>query len=249
MIPELSIVIPAWILDQEKETFIRSCVGSVKRWTDVPYELIVIDNGSVFAKDYMRSEADICVANRENLGFAKALNQGFKLARGRHVCMMNDDIVVGPSWASRMCRVSETGAVVMPALIDVSWKEEGESFEECIDRVQREKHWKSSYSDVELFPELDGWGSLFMARKDVFDRSVAKWGDFMSEDYRYTMFDDRDLWLRLCLLGIRNVRTHEAWVHHVGNGTWGKIPENEGIYLANKAIYEKKLNELWKKGA
>lgn len=244
---KLSIIIPAWILDEDKARMIRECIASIRTWTGVPYELIIIDNGSSFARDFMRENADICIANKENLGFAKALNQGFKLATGTHIAMMNDDIVVGPNWAQELMRVADMGSVAMPAVIREEQIKEGESKYDTISRVQQERGWYPSYSDVELFPELDGWGSLFVAKRSIFQAVSDKWGSVLSEEYRYTMFDDRDLWLRLCLMGIRNARTHRCWVFHVGNGTWGKIPDNEPIYMANKAIYEAKLAQYWNK--
>lgn len=243
---KLSIIIPAWILDEDKARMIRECVSSIRTWTAVPYELIIVDNGSEFARDFMRENSDICIANRENLGFAKALNQGFKLSTGTHVAMMNDDIVVGPNWAQELMRVADMGSVAMPAVIRQEQIKDGESKYDTISRIQQERGWYPAYSDVELFPELDGWGSLFVARRSVFQKVADKWGSVLSEEYKYTMFDDRDLWLRLCLDGIRNARSHRCWVFHVGNGTWGKIPDNEPIYMANKAIYEAKLAKYWK---
>lgn len=248
MTPKLSIVIPAWEMDEEKGRLIRNCVESIKQHTDVTHELIIVDNGSTVAKDFMRDSSDICIVNRENLGFAAAINQGFRLARGKHVAFMNDDIVVGQSWASHMVRMSELGVIVMPAVMRPELIQEGETFAQSIQRTQDERKWHPQYGDCDPFPELDGWGSLFMGRRDVFQRVQDQYGELMSEEYRYTMFDDRDLWLRLCLMGVRNVRTHKVWVHHVGNATWGKIPNQERIYLENEAIYREKVARLWTKG-
>ena len=239
----LSIIIPAWILDEEKEKFLRECVKSIRDYTDTEYELIIIDNGSKFAREFMRSEADICIANRENKGFAPAVNQGFKLCSGDYVAVMNDDITVGPEWASRLIRSASMGCVTMPDVILKEHLIENEPKGETIRRVQEEERPKRPF-DYETFCELDGWGSLFVARKDVFQKAVDSKGNLMSEDYRFTMWDDRDLWLRLCKKGIRNVRDHRVWVFHVGNGTWGKIPDGDRIFNENREIFEKK-RDAW----
>ena len=89
-----SIIIPCYILpdkDAELLTFLKRCIESIRCHTK-DYELILVDNGSPIGGEYMRDEADIYVRNQSNLGFAPAVNQGLKLARGEWLVVMNDDI-------------------------------------------------------------------------------------------------------------------------------------------------------------
>jgi len=57
-------------------------------------EIIVIDNNS--PDDSCRMMADrfpniTLIANKENVGFAKANNQGVAIAKGEFVCILNPD--------------------------------------------------------------------------------------------------------------------------------------------------------------
>jgi glycosyltransferase involved in cell wall biosynthesis len=87
-----SVIIPV----QNQEELTRLCLQSIATQTDVPYELIVIDNGSTqAAADTLRAcrsqfpniPIDIIpidiIHNDTNLGFAKACNQGLARAEGQ----------------------------------------------------------------------------------------------------------------------------------------------------------------------
>ncbi len=72
-------------------------VASVKRETVCAHEIIVIDNGSrddsVAKLRILHPEVRI-VENGRNIGFAAANNQGFRVAEGRYLFMLNPDTVV-----------------------------------------------------------------------------------------------------------------------------------------------------------
>ena len=68
-------------------------------------EIFVVDNCSVDGSCEMvrREFPDVhLIANKDNLGFAKANNQAIALARGRHVLILNPDTIVGESTIGTM---------------------------------------------------------------------------------------------------------------------------------------------------
>ncbi len=89
--PDLSVVVLAW----DNLAYTQDFVESVRQHTDVPYELIIVDNGSQWvAADYAGAAADVPVLNEHNLGFAHGMNQGLAAAKGRYVAFCNNDTVV-----------------------------------------------------------------------------------------------------------------------------------------------------------
>jgi len=75
--------------------------------TSFAFEVILVDNhssdGSV---DTIRKQFPelTLIANDDNVGFAKANNQGIRLARGRYVLLLNSDTVIKPNTLETMLR-------------------------------------------------------------------------------------------------------------------------------------------------
>ena len=80
--------------------------------TPAPYELIVIDNGSTDGTPaYLNSlserpgpERVAVIRNAQNRGYPAGVNQGLGAARGTHIVLLNNDVVVTPGWLDRLVR-------------------------------------------------------------------------------------------------------------------------------------------------
>lgn len=95
----LSVVVLAW--DQLHHTV--RCVDSIRANTDVPYELVIVDNGSAAdGRSFAERAADTAVCLDENVGFAAGMNRGLAAARGEWVCFLNNDTAVPAGWAGRL---------------------------------------------------------------------------------------------------------------------------------------------------
>ena len=106
---EVSIIIPCF----NKVQLTEQCLESIFRLTskDIKYEVIVVDNAS---ED---STPEVCeqykskfpnftfIRNDDNLGFAKACNQGIESRKGKHALLLNNDIVVTEDWLKEMLLV------------------------------------------------------------------------------------------------------------------------------------------------
>lgn len=114
--PTLSVIVPAWNNVEHTCNF----VDSVRSYTDIPYELVIVDNGSESdAAAYAERAADHAILNPENYGFARGMNQGLAAARGEYVAFCNNDAIVPPGWASRLVETARShprAAIIVPAL-------------------------------------------------------------------------------------------------------------------------------------
>lgn len=90
---DCSVVIVNYLTDE----VLAECLASLtKTAAPLEFEVIVVDNGGTLAGGGFRERFPQVrlVENRENVGFARAANQGLRLARGRHVLCLNPDTVV-----------------------------------------------------------------------------------------------------------------------------------------------------------
>jgi glycosyltransferase involved in cell wall biosynthesis len=100
-----SIIIPCW----NQREFTRQCIAALMRHTRVPWELIVVDNGSTDGTgDYLAGVQDAAavpvtvIANATNRGFPAAINQGLQVARGEFLVLLNNDVVVTDGWLDQL---------------------------------------------------------------------------------------------------------------------------------------------------
>lgn len=113
---EVSIVIPS----HNRTGYLLNCLKSIEANTQSlsgRYEVVVVDNGS---KDpdfeiFSKVAGLRIVRLDENKGFVEGCNAGAKVARGRHLVFLNNDVMVTPGWLESLIRTMgaqrETGAV------------------------------------------------------------------------------------------------------------------------------------------
>lgn len=93
---DLSVVIVNW----NGSAVLRDCLASVfDAPSGIEFEVIVVDNASQDDSVTMvqRQFPNVLVlCNGRNLGFAAANNQGFAVAKGRYILLLNNDTLVQP---------------------------------------------------------------------------------------------------------------------------------------------------------
>jgi len=142
--PDISVVIVSWNV----AGLLRACLRSVfdAASTDrLAVEIIVVDNAShddtssMIRREFPGVEL---VVNAENVGFARANNQGFKLAKADLIFILNPDtvvqpgalaelkaalqrhpeaVIVGPKILEGTGRIQKTAARRLPGLASVIW--------------------------------------------------------------------------------------------------------------------------------
>lgn len=96
--PELTIVVPTLDVTSPR---VQETLRAIQERTDVPHELVVVDNGA------------------PPQGFSAPVNAGLRAARGRYMVVMNDDVEVLPAWWGPLREALDAGApVVFPLTVD-----------------------------------------------------------------------------------------------------------------------------------
>ncbi|MDY6986512.1 MAG: glycosyltransferase [Thermodesulfobacteriota bacterium] len=107
-----SVIIPAF----NQLEYTKQCLEALfKNTPEEMYELIVVDNGSTDGtKEFLttlRQRATV-ITNGENLGFARACNQGARAASGKYLLFLNNDTLPLPRWLEEMVEVAEKDETV-----------------------------------------------------------------------------------------------------------------------------------------
>ena len=104
-----SVIVPCW----NQLDFTRHCLRALFRYTDRPWELIVIDNGSTDGTGEFLAGVQVggrvpvtVIHNERNRGFPAAINQGLRAARGEFLVMLNNDAVVTEAWLEHLIALS-----------------------------------------------------------------------------------------------------------------------------------------------
>ena len=208
-------------------------------------EVIVIDNGSTDGSEkYLRSQISNLktkiknlklkvLLNKTNLGFAKAVNQGIKQARGKAIFLLNPDTIVKPESLKKLLEFEKK---VSPAIVGVRMLNSDGSIQGSVfnlPTVKRaiEEFWLgkkgafSKYAPFEDKPievESVSGGAMLISKK-----VIEKIGLF---DERYFMyFEDLDYCRRARKAGFKiwYLPTAEIIHEHGASGKFLAKPEDQ----------------------
>jgi GT2 family glycosyltransferase len=93
ILPEVSVI----ILSYHSDEFIKNCLDSVFKQEYRDFEVIVVVNGSVGGTEtFVKAKYPqvILIENKENLGAAKARNQGIEIAKGKWILTLDCDVIL-----------------------------------------------------------------------------------------------------------------------------------------------------------
>jgi GT2 family glycosyltransferase len=118
--PELSIIIVSYNSENE----LKNCLDSIFKTAGKNFEVIVVDNGSQDSSvAIIKSFKDtILIENGKNFGFARAVNQGLKTAKGNYCLLLNPDTKAtrGAVRTLLICAKAQTDlAVIGPKLMNL----------------------------------------------------------------------------------------------------------------------------------
>jgi GT2 family glycosyltransferase/spore maturation protein CgeB len=110
-----SIIIPVF----NNVEYTKQCLKAlIENTPNSPYEVVIVDNDSTDStKEFLKclSGSLKVISNAENLGFARACNQGSAVAGGDYLVFLNNDTKVQPGWLEELTKVlqndSDVGAV------------------------------------------------------------------------------------------------------------------------------------------
>ncbi|RAV22069.1 glycosyltransferase family 2 protein [Paenibacillus contaminans] len=218
-----------------------NCIQSIRTFTSLPYEIIIVDNGSLDdTVPYLERLGGLTIiANKRNRGFAAGCNQGMKVAKGELLLLLNNDTIVSHRWLDnlRLTLESEPNVgivgpksnwVIPVQTVKPVYASEAE-YHQFADAFNR--HDPLKWREVTC---LSGFCILFR-------RSLYKRIGEMDESFIYGVHEDTDYCYRTIRAGYKLLIAGDTFVHHEGNsGFKGGSLDMNAIAAYNRRTFLKK---------
>ncbi|MBN2542826.1 glycosyltransferase family 2 protein [bacterium] len=226
----LSIV----IVNYNTAALTLDCLGSIQENPpSMPYEVIVVDNGSsdgsveAIKKGFDRV---LLIENDDNLGFAVACNQGARKSMGKYILLLNSDTRIQPGALDKMLDFLEGDKSVglaggkminlqgnplpsvkpFPTYFNIIGITRNSLFKTLFESVFSSKLRELPEETTHVDAMAGGY--LFMRRKALKETGLL--------DERFFMYmEDVDLALRMKLAGWKTMYYPESVVVHIHEGT------------------------------
>ena len=214
---DLSII----IVNLNNIRILKECLDSVYKTTKkYTFEITVVDNGSTDGSQVMIKELFPqvkLIKNNENLGFAKANNQGLKITAGRYSLLLNNDTIAKEGAFDRMIEFMDNhpkAGACGPKLLNIDGTIQHQG------SIIGKKFWRST-APVEVDFVV---GACLMARKEAIDKVG------LMDENLFFYNDDLDWCMSIRKAGYKVYYLPQAEVMHYG-GYSNKGTFNRRIFV------------------
>ncbi|NYE56885.1 glycosyltransferase [Carboxydothermus ferrireducens] len=234
----------------------KQCIESVLNYTSLPFELIIVDNGSTerdlieYLKELQERRDDVKVIFLpENVGYGFGNNIGLLYSNGEYVVFLNNDTIVTPNWLEKLIldlNMDEKTGLIGPRTNYVSGEQLvlNANYKNLKELLEFASKWEAvNYRETRETKRLVGF--CLLAKKEV----IEKIGGF-DPLFEIGNFEDDDLCRRAYLAGFKLKIADDVFIHHYGSKTFisEKIDYQE-LMQKNKEKYIRKwevFNEIVK---
>ena len=249
----VSIIIPS----KDNPSVLDRCLQSIKKWTsDIPYEIIVVDNGSneenkTELEAMQKSIGFTYLYEPQEFNFSKMCNMGAVNAKYELLLFLNDDCEVrGSKWLSHMASlamVKTTGAVGAKL-----YYPESKRMQHCgiynihvgpVHKLQFKEDIRPYYDrrNLDVRNVLAVTAACLMVRKTVFE-SINGFDENLQ-----VAFNDVDFCYKLYEAGYNNVvdNTIHLWHHESLSRGSDESPAKLNRLMQEKKKLYQKHTKLW----
>lgn len=236
-------------------------LNSLIEKTNYPCELIVIDNSSDNqTRDYLKKKTEDyksmidfkLMLNKENKGYSQACNQGIKMADGKYICLMNNDLILSKNWLERLLVHLEnnpSAGMVGPLGKGIGGEQNYVGIYRQLAYRYPEKGELDKFSDY-LYKNFKGdytetkflIGCCLLLKREVIEKvGLLDEGFFMSAD-------DFDYSLRTRIAGFSLYVAEDVIVHHYCHQSFASLmpPQEEEMFRQAWSYFNNKWQGLLK---
>jgi GT2 family glycosyltransferase/glycosyltransferase involved in cell wall biosynthesis len=243
--PAVSPVVSIILVLFNKAEYTYQCLETIKSHADVPYEVIIVDNGSTDSTVNLLQKTENCViiSNPVNHGFINGSNQGANAARGKWLLFLNNDTQITPTLLSSLIQTAEQtpqcgavgGKLIFP---NGSLQEAGCTIWQdgtCMGYGRGDDPYRPEFSFVRDVYFCSG--ACLCVRRDLF-MQVGMFDAIYGQAY----YEDVDLCMKIRQLGYRVLYQPSAMVIHYEFGT-SRMEDAMAQQSRNHAVFTAKWRD------
>lgn len=241
--PAESPIVTFILVTKEKAHLTVLSLESVVKFAGVPYELVVVDNGSSDRTLEMlgRFDGAKVIRNHSNLGFGPACMQAAEMASGQYLCFLNNDALLTRGAVESVLknfqgeRVGAVGAKVL--LANGALQEAGSIIWSDGSALGYGRSDDPDLPRYNFRRPVDYCSGVFLVTpRDLF----VKFGGFSAE-FAPAYYEDTDYCMTLWQKGCRVIYEPTATIEHYESASSGG---NEHA-MARMAAHQVKFKEKW----
>lgn len=229
--PEISIIVPVYKVEQ----YLERCVKSILGQTFKDFELILVDDGSpdkcpILCDEWKQKDERIRVIHKENGGLSSARNAGLKISRGKYIGFVDsDDWIAEDMYELLYGLLKKYDADYAGSEMLIS-KEEGRTFEQP---VYKEKVMNREEL-LKVFFRVSKEDIHYCVCDKLFKKEILK-GITFWEGMRFEDIDFNFKVLQKCKIGVYTNQIKYFWYYN-----------ESGITRNGLVSADMQLLEIWK---
>ncbi|MGB9680805.1 MAG: glycosyltransferase family 2 protein [Minisyncoccia bacterium] len=272
MKPIITIIIRSW----NSLPYLKLCLESIQKYTDIPHEMIIVDNHSTDGtRSFLRNIRCKKILNKRNLGGVVSLRQAEKEVKTDFLISLDSDVIVSPNWAGDLLKnyfsypnIKAIGPIKPGSKFihpytkinsRISWENLKKSFPNADPQFLLSQYIKpKSYeSFAEDFKKINNYGNVILECPPEFlsgccimtEREfIKKIGGLADRRYKKYGTEDADLCWRIADAGFNIMRTGNVFIHHFEGGSRERNKlEVDRILKDNNKLFLKRWRRVFYK--
>lgn len=241
----ITIIIPNF----NGKQFLKTCLGSISKQNCSSYDIIIVDNASSDGSvEYILENYPeiILVQNKENMGFAAAVNQGIMISSSEYIFLLNNDVELKPNCISNLLKGIEKDENIFAVSSKMVQYNDRSKIDDAGDEYSI-LGWTRKVGDGKSPDLYNAERETFSACAGaaLYRKSILDEIGYFDENF-FAYMEDVDISYRARILGYKCVYCPDAVVYHRGSGTSGSRYNEFKIRLAARNnVYVPYKNMPW----
>lgn len=254
---QIDILIPAI----NNSYFTSRLIESIKLYTEIPFNIIYIDNGSDIDEfnnvvNSLKQTNHLIIRNKKNLGFVKAINQGLEVSKAKYICLQNNDTLIFNNCFERLINhlINNQDAGIVSPIASLGGGKQG------IEIIKASLNWfdietkkiditRCSHAEINNFLYQSFQGQALEMNSSlaffsvVMPRQTFEDIGYLDERYGVGLFDDDDYCQRILENKLKLLLALDVYVWHLASTTFKSMHSNNEfmkMLVTNQRIFQEK---------